>query len=256
MKCVAAWHAYCVGSHSMTSQPPAVPPNKTQTGRPRPAWGKIVALAVVFFVLFLSWRYTPLAEIITADNVMAWARRMRRIEWAPFAVIAIYTPAAFLMFPRPLITLFAVLAFGPRQGFAIAITGIIGSALATYFVGRALPEKTLHRLAGRYLERTTRAVRRRGLMSVFAVSVAPVAPFPVVGMVAGAARIKLWHYILGTVLGMVPGTLATTVFANEIEAALENPARINYWIVAAVLAVLIALVVVVRRWMVRLQHDA
>jgi phospholipase D1/2 len=222
----------------------------------RPAWAKIVSVGGVLFAFFLSWRYTPLADVITAEHVMAWARRTRGYAWAPFAVMAIYTPAAFLMFPRPLITLFAVLAFGPWRGCAMALCGIIGSALATYYVGRSLPDKTLHRVAGRNLDRTTKAVRRRGLASVFAVSLAPVAPFPVVGMVAGAARIKLWHYVLGTSLGMAPGLLATTVFANQIESALEDPSRINYWIIAAVLLVFAGLIVVVRRWMLNLQHDA
>jgi uncharacterized membrane protein YdjX (TVP38/TMEM64 family) len=224
--------------------------------RLRPAWGKIIALGVVLFGFFLAWRYTPLADAITPDHVMEWARRFRRNDWAPLLVIAVYTPAAFLMFPRPLITLFAVLSFGPWRGCAIALTGIIGSALATYFVGRALPDRTLHRIAGRNLDRTTNAVRRRGLASVFAVSIAPVAPFPVVGMVAGAARIELWHYVVGTTLGMLPGTLATTVFANEIEAALEDPGRINYWVVAAVVLLFAALVVGVRRWMLKVSHEA
>lgn len=210
----------------------------------------------MLFACFLAWRYTPLAEVITAEHVMEWSRAMRGNPWAPLVVIAIYTPAAFLMFPRPLITLFAVLAFGPWRGCAVAMTGIIGSALATYAVGRTLPEKTLQRIAGRNLDRTTRAIRQRGLASVFAVSVAPVAPFPVVGMVAGAAKVKLWHYLLGTALGMTPGTLATTVFAKEIESALENPARINYWVVAAVILVFVALVLGVKRWMATLQHEA
>jgi phospholipase D1/2 len=227
-----------------------------QSGGPRPAWAKIAVLGVVFFACFLAWRYTPLAEVVNADHVMEWARALRRSPWAPLAIIAVYTPAAFLMFPRPLITLLAVIAFGPWKGFAIAITGIIGSALATYFVGRSLPEKTLQRLAGRKLERTTQAIRKRGLLSVFAVSVAPVAPFPVVGMVAGAVKIKLWHYVLGTVMGMTPGTLATTVFARQIEAALENPSTINYWVVAAVIGILVGLVLVVRRWMVTVQQEA
>jgi uncharacterized membrane protein YdjX (TVP38/TMEM64 family) len=224
--------------------------------RARPAWGKIIALGVVLLALFLSWRYTPLADVITAERVMLWAKSMRRSAWAPLIVIAVYTPAAFLMFPRPLITLFSVLAFGPWRGCLVAFAGIIGSALATYCVGRALPDKTLHRVAGRNLDRITNAIRRRGLASVFAVSVAPVAPFPVVGMVAGAVKVKLWHYLLGTALGMAPGVLATTVFAREIESALEHPARINYWIIAAVVVVFVALVAGVRRWMLRLQHDA
>ncbi len=222
----------------------------------RPAWGKIIAVGAVFLALFLSWRYTPLADIITAEKVVEWARAAGKARWAPLVVIAIYTPAVFLMFPRPLLTLFSVIAFGQWWGFGISLAGIMVSALATYFVGRSLPEKTVHRIAGRKLEATTKAIRRRGLMSVFAVSIAPVAPFPVVGMVAGAVHIRLWHYVVGTGLGMMPGTIATTVFAKQIEAALEDPSRINYWVVAAVLIVLIALVVFVRRWLASIQQPA
>jgi phospholipase D1/2 len=222
----------------------------------RPAWPRLIGVIAVFVLLFLSWRYTPLAEIVTVERTMAWARSIRDNAWAELALVAVYTPAAFLMFPRPLITLFSVIAFGPWRGFFLSIAGIVGSALATYLVGRSLPERTLHRIAGRNLERTSRNIRRRGLMSVFAVSVAPVAPFPVIGMIAGALHIKLWQYVLGTMLGMLPGTLATTVFARQFEAALEDPASINYWIVAAILMTLVALIVMVRRWMIDVRQDA
>jgi uncharacterized membrane protein YdjX (TVP38/TMEM64 family) len=69
---------------------------------------------------------------------------------------------------------------------------------------------------------------------VFAVSIAPVAPFPVVGMVAGAAGIKLWHYVVGTTLGMAPGVLATAFFGGEVATALEDPSKVNYWLIGAV----------------------
>jgi phospholipase D1/2 len=221
----------------------------------QPAWPRIAAFIAFFILLFLAWRYTPLAEIVTVERTMAWARSIRDNGWAELAVAAIYTPAAFLMFPRPLITLFSVIAFGPWRGFFVSLVGIVGSALATYVLGRSLPERTVNRIAGRNLERTSKAIRRRGLVSVFAVSVAPVAPFPVVGMIAGALHIKLWHYVLGTVLGMLPGTLATTVFARQFEAALEDPARINYWILAAIFVTLVVLIIIVRRWVIDVQHE-
>ncbi|MGZ5178391.1 MAG: TVP38/TMEM64 family protein, partial [Burkholderiales bacterium] len=122
--------------------------------------------------------------------------------------------------------------------------------------GRALREQTVQRLAGKRLAKTSAAVRRRGFVSVLAVTIAPVAPFPIVGMVAGAVRIRLWHYVLGTMLGMTPGTLAMTVFANQIEVALENPERINYWIVGGLIAVLVTLTFAARRWMLKVREDA
>ena len=159
------------------------------------------------------------------------------------------------MFPRPVITMFAAIAFGPWRGFALSVIGIAASALTTYVVGRSLKERTVKRLAGKRLEKTSRAIRKRGFVSVLAVSIAPVAPFPIVGMVAGALRIKLWQYVLGTMMGMMPGTIATTVFANQIETALGDPAHINYWVVAAVFAVFVALTLLARRWMAGIQHE-
>jgi uncharacterized membrane protein YdjX (TVP38/TMEM64 family) len=216
----------------------------------------LIAVPLVFLAFFLAWRYTPLAQIATAEQMLDWARSVGRLKWSALAVAAIYTPAAFVMFPRPLITLFAVVAFGPWVGFGVAMTGIIGSALATYLTGRALSGETVRRIAGEKLHTTSKLVRERGLAAIFAVTVAPVAPFPVVGMAAGAVRIKPAHFVLGTMGGMLPGTLATTVFARQLETALEDPSRINYWIVAAIVVVLVLLVLGVRRWMLRLQEQA
>ena len=213
-------------------------------------------MLVLFFALFLAWHYTPLADIASAEQMAKWARGLRQNVWAALLVAAIFTPAAFIMFPRPLLTLFAVLVFGPWRGFAVAMSGIVGSALATYLVGRKLPERTLQKLAGKKLGRASEAIRQRGFASVLAVTIAPVAPFPVVGMAAGAVRIKLRHYVPATMLGMLPGTLATTVFAHQIESALEHPERINYWVVAAIIGVLVALMLLARRWLLKLQQQA
>jgi phospholipase D1/2 len=222
----------------------------------RPHWAVLIAIPAVFFALFLAWRYTPLGEVATSDQVLDWARALGRHKWTAVAVVAIYTPAAFVMFPRPLITLFAVVAFGPWIGFAVSMAGIAGSALATYATGRACSSDTVRRIAGDKLDRASEIVRNKGLAAVFAVSIAPVAPFPVIGMAAGAVRIKLTHYLVGTLAGMLPGTFATTVFAHQLEAAIENPARINYWIVAAVGVVFVLLIWGVKHWLVRLQEKA
>jgi phospholipase D1/2 len=212
-------------------------------------------LAIVIVALFLAWRYTPLAEVVTAERVMAWARAVDDIWWSPLVVVAAYIPAAYIMFPRPLITLFAVIAYGPWLGFATSMSGIVAAALSTYFAGRALPDDTLRDLAGEKLERTSKALRGRSFVAALALSVVPVAPFPVVGMVAGAARIKLWQYLAGTALGMVPGTLATTVFADQVRTALEDPSRINYWLVGGIVAFLVVLTLFVRRWLAKVQRQ-
>lgn len=221
------------------------------TAPARPAWTKLLVVLGLVAALAAAWRYTPLSELVTAERITAWARTMRAAPWAPFAVILVYTPAAFVMFPRPLLTLLTVVAFGPWLGFAYGMTGILVSAYATYYAGRFMRPETVDRLAGRHLEPVKRALQRHGLAAMFAVRIVPAAPFAIEGIVAGALRVKRWEFGLGTFLGMLPGVLATSVFGNELAALLEDPEKATWWIAAAALVALAATTFFVKRWLAR-----
>ena len=88
-----------------------------------------------------------------------------------------------------------------------------------------------------------------------ALRLVPLAPFAVESVVAGAIRIRLWHLVLGTFLGMLPGMLAATVFGDQLETALRDPSAINYWLVGGVVAALGVLTLAVRRWFGKIEAD-
>jgi uncharacterized membrane protein YdjX (TVP38/TMEM64 family) len=115
------------------------------------------------------------------------------------------------------------------------MSGILLAALATYCAGRPLPGNTVRHLAGPKMDKMIDVLRMRGLAAVFAVRIIPVAPFALVGMIAGRIPIKLWHFMLGTFLGVLPGTLTTTVFGDQIQTALVDPSRINWGLVSSVI---------------------
>ena len=201
--------------------------------------------------LFAAWRWTPLSEYVTPQAVGEWAAILASQPAGPLIVIGAYTLATLTMFPRPLITLAAVVAFGPLQGFAYAMVGMLGAALLTYYGGRAVRRDTIRRLAGARLNRLSHELRRRGLLSVVAVRLVPVAPFIVVNMVAGAARIRLVHYMLGTAIGLLPGTLAATLFGGQLHNALRT-GDINYGLAAVFLVGLLLAFFFLRRWILRM----
>jgi len=149
------------------------------------------------------------------------------------------------------ITLAAVVAFGPWLGFGYAMGGILLAALAGYVAGRHAGRDTLRRLSGRRLNRLSGALRQRGILAVTAVRLVPIAPFVIESLVAGAVHIRLWHFMLGTFLGMLPGVLTATVFGDQLEAALRDPATINYGVVAGVVIVFAVLTLAVRKWLAR-----
>jgi uncharacterized membrane protein YdjX (TVP38/TMEM64 family) len=216
--------------------------------RTLPFWKSITAVVVAAIALTLAWRYTPLADVVTADNVIEWTRAFADQWWAAPLIVAAYTPAQVIMFPRPLITLAAVVAFGPWLGFGYAMSGILIATAAGYYAGRLFDRDTVRRIAGRRLNRLTHALRERGLLAMTAVRLVPIAPFMVESVVAGAIRLRLRHVLLGTFFGMLPGTLTATVFGDQIETALKDPSQINWWLVAGVVLLLAAASYGVQRW--------
>ncbi len=82
--------------------------------RSRSAGGSISPVVAVFVcALAALWRFTPLAQRIDVGRMTSWAEEFADSPWTPLAVVAAYVPAAVVMLPRPLITVFAVVALGP-----------------------------------------------------------------------------------------------------------------------------------------------
>ena len=60
-------------------------------------------------------------------------------------------------------------------------------------------------------------------------------------------RLREPKYLLGTVIGMLPGILATVVFVDRIVEALRNPGAITFITLALVIAVMVGVMVALRR---------
>lgn len=214
--------------------------------------GLAIALALTG-ALTLVWRHTALADIVAAENVIAWVQDASQHWWAPLVILLAYTPAMLVMFPRPLITLAAVVAYGPFVGGALAMTGIEIASTAGFLGGRLMKEDTLHRLAGPRFEHVARFLKRRGLFATFMVRLLPVAPFVVVSAVAGALRLRLVHLLGGTFLGMFPGMFGTTMLGDQVAEAVST-GNVNWWMVAAAVTILVSVAVFTRRWLHRLER--
>ena len=221
--------------------------------RPRrgPAWGKLALILLAAAALAAVWRWTPLAEIVTAERIIGWTRTVRETWWAPIVLVAAYTPAAFVLLPRPLLTLVSVMTFGVLWGLVYATSGVLLAALVTYYAGRVLPKKTLRRLAGDALEPAGKLLREHGVLAVFGSNMLPTPPFVVQNMIAGAVRIPRWKFLLGTFLALLPGMLAWSVFGDQINAALEGTGEVSWWLVGAAVLLLVAFTFLARRFLAK-----
>jgi uncharacterized membrane protein YdjX (TVP38/TMEM64 family) len=84
---------------------------------------------------------------------------------------------------------------------------------------------------------------QRGVLSVAIIRNIPAAPFTIVNMIAGASHLKLKDYMIGTAIGMLPGILAITIFADRLLNTIQNPGWVN-----VLIAVVLALVLIAGSW--------
>jgi len=225
-----------------------------ETPLEKPQWVQLGMLAAVVIALTALWRWTPLAQSVSPEAVIGWAKDFGERWWAPAVVMLLYTPACLVMFPRPLITLAAVIAFGPWLGFGYALVGICASAVVTYYIGRRMKRDTVRRLAGPKLDRMIEVLKKYGLLAMTLLRLVPIAPFAVESIVAGAIHMRLWHVVAGTAIGLLPGTAATTLFGEAIETALTGAGPVNWWLVGIAVGLLGGGIVAVKRWFMRMSR--
>jgi uncharacterized membrane protein YdjX (TVP38/TMEM64 family) len=160
------------------------------------------------------------------------------------------------MLPRWLITMVAVIAFGPWKGFIYGMCGMIIAGIASFLPGRLVRRDTVRRLAGPRVNRLSAALYHRGALAVAIVRLVPIAPFVVVNLVMGAMRIRLRDFILGSLVGVLPGMLTATVLSDQVSRVLADPADINGWMIAIAAAILVTLVYFGQRWLRRLDRQS
>ena len=130
------------------------------------------------------------------------------------------------------------------------------SAILGYFAGEWLGRRSVSKMAGSKLNRLSKRLANHGVMAIITVRIIPVAPFTVINLVAGASHIKLKDFIWGTLLGMLPGILAITVFANSLLRVVQQPEPIEIIIFIMVVLGIGSLMYGVKRWLNRISTDS
>ncbi len=216
---------------------------------------KLLGLAITALLLLglaVAWSWTPMRAWLDVDLVVGAIQRFGQ-AFGPVAAVGGFALALTVAVPLVFLTLVALAAYGPLAGFVCALFGALLGAVASYALGALLGREVVRRLAGERINRLSERLARHGLLAVIAVRLVPVAPFAVVNMVAGASHIRLRDLLLGTAIGMTPGTLAMMVFLEHITEALRRPTPLT----VALLLLTVALIALggwgLQHWLRRIE---
>lgn len=226
-------------------QPPLTLTQRRRLRR-RLAWLALTLLGVMG--LALAWSWSPLREVLDAATLAQTLRAYGQGVGPGLAIVG-FAVAVSVAVPLTFLTLVALLAFDAWTGFGVALAGALLGAGLSYGLGAALGRQAVQQLTGTRLNTLSTRLAKHGLLAVIAVRMVPVAPFAVVNMVAGSSHIKLRHLLLGTAIGMTPGTLLMMVFTDQIVRALTHPGRDTVLLVALTAALIIIGALGVRWWL-------
>ena len=216
---------------------------------------KVAFGVLLMLALPLAWRYTPLAQWADPGVVRRTLHSIAGSAWAPLGVIALYVAGGMVAFPVTILIAVTSATFGPFLGFAYAAAGSLVSALATYLVGAWLGKDMLDSALGPRTDRIRRRIVRQGVLSVVAVRMVPVAPFTLINLVAGASRIRLHDYLVGTALGMAPGLVVMAALGHQLFQIVTRPTAMNIALLVAAMLAWIAVSVGVQMLVARLRSD-
>jgi uncharacterized membrane protein YdjX (TVP38/TMEM64 family) len=199
-------------------------------------------IIAALLALAALWRWGPLADLALASRWPEGWDRLGEREWLVMAaVLAAYVVGGLLMVPVIVLVAATGLYYAPAEAMLVAAIGLLLSAAVGYGAGTVLGPRVLRRLAGGRLSRIRRHLAHRGLLlSMTITRLLPVAPFTLVNLAAGASRVPLRDYLLGTAIGLAPAIVAITLFTGQLKRVVRSPDPLNFGILLALL-LLIAL---------------
>ena len=202
-------------------------------------------LTTAVFLVAL-WHWSPLQRI-DADQLQRWTEPLAKHPAAPLIIVASYIAASLILFPRPMLTLAFVGIFGPWRTAVYGMTGLLIAAAVAFWFGATHGPPPSQGSQRRGFQAIAARLRRGGILSVVAVRMLPVAPFTVVNIFVGALGIRYSSFIIGTFIGLLPGTLTTVVVGDRIWAALQHTRWTDVALAVGLSAVGIIVTIILRR---------
>lgn len=186
---------------------------------------RIYATLTVVTVVALAagWHWTPLREYADPRLVARALLWIAHSTWTPIFVVTLYVLSSAVMFPNTVLCFATILVWGTHPGLIYATVGSLLAALAAYAGGRYYGAAPLGRLDIQGLSRMRDALQKGGVVQITILRLLPLAPFSIVNLMAGAARVRVWPFALGTLFGMLPGNLLFTAFGRQLRQLLANP---------------------------------
>jgi uncharacterized membrane protein YdjX (TVP38/TMEM64 family) len=175
--------------------------------------GVLVGLLVgTWFV----WRSPAVQHLVGQEQLVTLRDRLGATWWSPVAFVVAYAALGALDFSGLVLTLAGGVVFGFERGVVLNTIGANLGANAAYALARVLGKDAVAALLGARFSRMQRFAEAGGFLWLLRLRLIPIVPFNLLTLAAGVAGMPWRPFAAATALGIVPGTVVYTLFADAV----------------------------------------
>lgn len=205
-------------------------------------WGRVAAGVAALVVV-------AAAVLLLRDGIPDVRQTVRGAGWwAPVLFVLLQGAVTVVPVPRTVFTVAAGVLFGSVMGVLLTITGTAVAAVVAFWlvrlIGGRLVERHFHRPGFAWVR--TR-LDHSGLLAVVSLRLIPAVPFAAMNYAAALSGVRFTPYLLGTILGVLPGTIGIVVLGDAAVGGSPHPAMFAVSVASGLLGLAGALVVARRR---------
>lgn len=190
-----------------------------------------ILILLVFSAVVAAFYFLDLGKYLTLESLKANRGRLLDLRaahaflFAAVFILIYVVQTAFSLPGAAILSLAAGAIFGVLQGTLFVVSGATVGAILAFLVSRTLLRDWVVRKFGGRMEGIDRGLREDGLSYLLFLRLVPVFPFFLVNLACGITGLPLRTYALGTLFGIMPGSLVF-VNAGASLAAIESVRQI------------------------------
>jgi uncharacterized membrane protein YdjX (TVP38/TMEM64 family) len=191
-------------------------------------------------------RFTPLGLVF--DHSALVMKLHMAGHWGMAMFILAHVFATALGLPGAVLVVAGGAVFGLFWGSIASVVGATLGAIAAFYIARCLMRDWVEQRFGHHsaLKKLNQMVRGNRLNCVLSVRFTPISPFNLVNFLFGLTTIDLKSYALGTLLGIIPGTIAYTWLGASGSRALRGEGFVQLLLALSLLALLSLMPVILK----------
>lgn len=210
----------------------------------RKKWGYIKVLLIIVLVAVIG---LLLGKVRSMGLLSIDGAREYIASYGSFAVLVFIVlfnlRTLFVFFPYSIMVLLGGSVFGDIYGFLVSMICVYSSATAAFYISKLAGKDTVEKLLKGKMKQLDGKIEEHGFKIILLMRVSYIFPFDALSYAAGLTKVKYRHFILATVLGMIPETFSLSMLGHNI----KNPFSWNFIVSIALVFLTIIVPIFVKK---------